>query len=186
MYYYIIVYLNTYNLLLNITNYYIMNIKDTIVNNFIIILIAIVAILCIIVFVYYKYMKPKLSPTYVANKEFVDTTNTKAYSKKPIAHIMLFTASWCPYCKKLKDEGTFSKFKTDNQGKIINDYELDIQEIDCSNDQNPNIKTLLDEYNVDGFPSIKLIKEGTPPSSAYDFDAKPSIDTLNKFIHAVL
>jgi thiol-disulfide isomerase/thioredoxin len=159
-----------------------MSFKDVIADNFMIILVAIVAILCIIVFVYYKYMKPTLSPTYVSNKEFTDTDTTK----KPIAHIMLFTASWCPYCKKLQDEGTFSRFKTENQGKVINNYELDIQEIDCSNDQDSNIKTKLDEYNVDGFPSIKLIKEGDPPSSAYDFDAKPSIDTLNKFIHAVL
>jgi len=163
-----------------------MGIKEAIADNFMIILVAIVAILCIIVYVYYKYMKPKLSPTYVANKEFVDTKNTSAVSKKPIAHIMLFTASWCPYCRKLQDEGTFSKFKSENQGKVINNYELDIQEIDCSNDQDSNIKTKLDEYNVDGFPSIKLIKEGDPPSSAYDFDAKPSIDTLNQFIHAVL
>lgn len=172
--------------MLNIAIYYIMGIKETIADNFMIVLVAIVATLCIIVFVYYKYMKPKLSPTYVANKEFVDTKNTSAQSKKPIAHIMLFTASWCPYCRKLQDEGTFSKFKSENQGKVINNYELDIQEIDCSNDQDSNIKTKLDEYNVDGFPSIKLIKEGDPPSSAYDFDAKPSIDTLNQFIHAVL
>lgn len=172
--------------MLNITIYYIMSFKDAIADNFMIILVAIVAILCIIVFVYYKYMKPKLTPTYVANKEFVGTDNTSELSQKPIAHIMLFTASWCPYCRKLQDEGTFSRFKTENQGKVINNYELDIQEIDCSNDQDSNIKTKLDEYNVDGFPSIKLIKEGDPPSSAYDFDAKPSIDTLNKFIHAVL
>ena len=172
--------------MLNIAIYYIMGIKEAIADNFMIILLAIVAILCVIVFVYYKYMKPKLSPTYVANKEFVDTKNTSALSKKPIAHVMLFTASWCPYCRKLQDEGTFSKFKSENQGKVINNYELDIQEIDCSNDQDSNIKTKLDEYNVDGFPSIKLIKEGDPPSSAYDFDAKPSIETLNQFIHAVL
>ena len=172
--------------MLNIAIYYIMGIKEAIADNFMIILLAIVAILCVIVFVYYKYMQPKLSPTYVANKEFVDTKNTSVLSKKPIAHVMLFTASWCPYCRKLHDEGTFSKFKSENQGKVINNYELDIQEIDCSNDQDSNIKTKLDEYNVDGFPSIKLIKEGDPPSSAYDFDAKPSIVTLNQFIHDVL
>ena len=73
-----------------------MTIKDAIVDNFIIILVAIVAILCIIVYVYYKYMKPKMAPTYVANKEFVDANNTSAPSTKPIAHIMLFTATWCP------------------------------------------------------------------------------------------
>lgn len=174
--------------MLNITNYYIMSftieIKKVLLNNFIIIMVAIASILCVIVYVYYKYMKPNLSPNYVANKEYVPTN--VASSKKPIAHIMLFTASWCPYCRKLKDEGTFSTFKNENQGKIINNYELFIQEIDCSNDHDSTIKTTLDEYNVDGFPSIKLIKEGDPPSAAYDFDAKPSIETLEKFIHAVL
>ena len=34
-------------------------------------LIAIIGFLAVIVYVYKKYMKPKLNPQYVANKEFV-------------------------------------------------------------------------------------------------------------------
>ena len=73
-----------------------------------------------------------------------------------------------------------------HQDKIVHNYRLDIQTIDCSDDQDPNIKSKLDQYNVDGFPSIKLLKEGDPPSKAIDFDAKPTPDSLNQFIQEVL
>ena len=47
-------------------------------------------------------------------------------------------------------------------------------------------KTLLNEYNVDGFPTIKLIKEGDPPGKAIDYNAKPTVENLNQFVNTVL
>ena len=87
---------------------------------------------------------------------------------------------------KLKDEGTYETFKTLNDGKIINNYKLSIIDVDASNDQDPEISKQLDEYSVEGFPSIKLLKEGDNPSMAYDFDAKPTLDALNQFVQEVL
>lgn len=147
---------------------------------FIILCVAIIGILLTILYVYNKFIKPKLNPTYVANKEFI------ADDKHPTAYIMLFTADWCPYCKQLEKNNIFNKFKEDHQDKIINNYKLNIQEINCTNDDDPTIKDQLDKYNIDGFPTIKLLKEGQDPSSSITFDAKPTNDTLKKFVQEVL
>ena len=40
---------------------------------------------------------------YVNNKEFrPDNSTTEPSDNHPLAHVILFTASWCPYCKNNK------------------------------------------------------------------------------------
>ena len=154
---------------------------------FYLILTSIIIILAIIVYAYYTFIKPRVEAQYVNNKEFrPDNSSTEQPDDHPIAHIILFTATWCPYCKTMEDKGIFKEFKEQHQDKIVHNYRLNIQTIDCTDDQDPNIKSKLDQYNVDGFPSIKLLKEGDPPSKAIDFDAKPTLDSLNKFVQEVL
>tara|TARA_Y100000741_G_scaffold224657_1_gene171564 strand:+ start:1363 stop:1839 length:477 start_codon:yes stop_codon:yes gene_type:complete len=154
---------------------------------FYLILASIVIILAIIVYAYYTFIKPRIEAQYVNNKEFVpENTTNKSPDNHPLAYVILFTASWCPYCKTMEDKGIFKEFKDQHQGKVIHNYRLDIETIDCSDDQNPDIKSKLDQYNVDGFPSIKLLKQGDPPSKAINFDAKPTLDSLNQFIQDVL
>jgi thiol-disulfide isomerase/thioredoxin len=148
---------------------------------FFIIILSIAVLIGAIVYVYQNYVAPKLDPQYVANKEFVTSSNDGK-----IAHIYLFSTSWCPHCRNLKKEGIWDQFTRDNQGKTVNGYTLNIQEIDCSNDKDAEIKNTLDKFNVDGFPSIKLLKDGDQPSQAIDYDAKPQIDSLNQFVSTVL
>ena len=37
---------------------------------------------------------------------------------------------------------------------------------------------MLDKYNIEGFPTIKAIKDG----KVYDYDAKPESDSLKQFL----
>ena len=149
---------------------------------FFIIILSIAVLIGAIVYVYQNYVAPKLDPQYVANKEFVNGSRNEG----KIAHIYLFSTSWCPHCRNLKKEGIWDQFTRDNQGKTVNGYTLNIQEIDCSNDKDQEVKETLDKFNVDGFPSIKLLKDGDQPSQAIDYDAKPQIDSLNQFVSTVL
>lgn len=149
---------------------------------FFIIILSIAVLIGAIVYVYQNYVAPKLDPQYVANKEFVNGSRDEG----KIAHIYLFSTSWCPHCRNLKKEGIWDQFTRDNQGKTVNGYTLNIQEIDCSNDKDQEVKETLDKFNVDGFPSIKLLKDGDQPSQAIDYDAKPQIDSLNQFVSTVL
>ena len=41
---------------------------------------------------------------------------------------------------------------------------------------------LMDKYNIEGYPTIKLLKDG----QVIEYDAKPSKDTLNQFLNTVL
>lgn len=166
---------------------------DDLKKNMVIIVIALVAFLSLTVFLFFKYFGKRTKPEYVENKEFITKENKEEVKKEskddpesmPTATVMLFSAGWCPYCKKLEEDGTYATFKAQNNGKLINGYKLIVKQIDCTNDQDAQIQTnYLDKYNVDGFPSIKLIKEGD--DSPYDFDAKPTLESLNKFIQDIV
>ena len=129
------------------------------------------------IYAYKTYVVPRLSPAYVANQEYIstgDASNT--------AQLTLYSASWCPHCVNLKKSGVWDEYKQQNNGKVINGYTLIIVEEDCSNDTDTRVQTIIKENNVNGFPSIKLIKDGSP----IDFDAKPTIESLTQFINTVL
>ena len=41
---------------------------------------------------------------------------------------------------------------------------------------------MMNQYNIEGYPTIKLLKDG----QIIEYDAKPSKDTLNQFLNTVL
>lgn len=142
----------------------------------VILLTAILLILASI-YVYKNYLVPRLNPTYVANQEFTQENN-----EENKAYLTLFAASWCPHCVNLKQSGVWDEITDKYNGKTVNGYLIVVTEEDCSNDKDPRVKKILDEYNVNGFPSIKLLKDNT----IIDFDAKPTVESLDEFINTVL
>jgi thiol-disulfide isomerase/thioredoxin len=152
-------------------------------------MLTVVGLISAIVYVYKKYVVLKLNPNYVANKEYEnvgDHSTSASAGGSSIAYLTLFSTSWCPYCKSLKKDGVWDKFMEQNNGKTVNGYTLNIREFDCTNDSDPKVKSMLNSYKVDGFPSIKLLKKGDSPDKAIDFDAKPQLDALNQFVTTVL
>lgn len=121
------------------------------------------------IYVYMTYVAPKMNPQYIENKEIVEDTGSKS------AEIYLFYTEWCPHCKKAKPE--WQKFKENYENKTINNYILYFREVDCEKDE----KT-ADEFNIEGYPTIKLIKDG----QVIEYDAKPEYSTLEEFIHTTL
>jgi hypothetical protein len=69
----------------------------------------------------------------------------------------------------------WNKFKAEWDHKTYNGYVLQFQEIDCDVDE-----TTASKYNVTKYPTIKLVKDDT----VIDFDAKPTVDTLTRFLIA--
>jgi thiol-disulfide isomerase/thioredoxin len=120
-------------------------------------IIAVVSILCAIIAVYiYNRYKKK------------ETPNTTV----PTADLYYFYTTWCPYCVKARPE--WNKFKTYWEHKKKNNYTLLFSEIDCDKNE-----SLASKYDVETYPSIKLIKDG----KVYDYDAKPTLENLNKFLN---
>ena len=139
------------------------------------IFITIILLIAAIVYVYKNYLVPKMNPSYVPNKEFIE----KGSEDKEV-EIIIFTVDWCPYCKKAIP--VWKKFKEEYDGKKINGNSVYFTTINCTDETNVETKELLNKYNIDGYPTIKLLKDG----EVISYDAKPEFDTLQQFLQTVL
>jgi hypothetical protein len=54
-------------------------------------------------------------------------------------------------------------------------------EVNCTT-ETPQTQQLMDQYKVDGFPTIKLVKG----NQVIDFDAKPTSQSITQFLNNVL
>jgi thiol-disulfide isomerase/thioredoxin len=92
---------------------------------------------------------------------------------------MLFYVDWCPHCKTAKPE--WNKMKDKYDGKTINGYKVNFTEYNCTK-ESPEIDNLLDQYKIEGYPTIKLVKDG----QVIEYDAKPTESTMTQFLNTVL
>ena len=110
------------------------------------------------------------------NKDDIANANRQ---KKP-ADIYFFSAKWCPHC--VKAQPIFSSFKETYDQTIVNGYTINCIEVDCSSNDDSKITEMLQQFKVDHFPTIKLVKDKT----VIDFDAKISEANLTTFVNSVL
>jgi thiol-disulfide isomerase/thioredoxin len=95
------------------------------------------------------------------------------------AELLFFYAEWCPHCKTAKP--VWDDLRTEYENKTINGYTIVFTEINCTK-ESAEVEKMMDKYNVEGFPTIKLIKDG----QIIEYDAKPTKETLNQFLNSVL
>lgn len=131
--------------------------------------IAFICICFIIYFVANNFVRKENNKNETDN----ETTNEK------IAHLMLFYADWCPHCKTSKPE--WNSLKEEYDGKNINGYIVVFEEYNCS-DKTAENEELMDKYNVEGFPTVKLIKD----NQVIEYEAKVTKKTLEQFLTTVL
>jgi len=139
--------------------------------------IGFVVILLIVAAVYGYYTF--YLPTAFA-RNFNDLSN-----KKPIANgqggggdvlIYFFHVDWCPHCKTaLPEWNTFSSNYDDAE---INGYTVRCMDKDCTKDSDPAIKEMIQKFEIEGYPTIKMVKDG----KTIDFDAKVTNGNLEKFV----
>jgi len=134
---------------------------------------------------YKKYIKDKITTT-----KFADVANADRNNKN--ATIMMFFVDWCPHCKTAKPE--WKKFEDKYNGKIINGYTLKCVEVNCTDDSPGNyaagkdanadrIATLIKTYNIESYPTIKLVIDG---GETIEFDSKITQDSLATFVNTVM
>lgn len=126
------------------------------------------------VYIFRNYISNKIDSNYIDNSEFT-TSEQKSFEDKE-ATLYLFHVNWCMYCKKAMPE--WNKFKGEYDGKTIKGYKLVLKEYECSDENNPEVIELMDKYDVEGYPTIILVKDGAPEK----FEAKPTYDTLEEFV----
>jgi len=89
----------------------------------------------------------------------------------PVCEVFYFYTQWCPYCKKARPE--WDKFKEPLQRTMRDGYLLLFTEVDCDANE-----ALANKFEVTTYPTIKCVKDGV----VTDYDARPSLATLNQFL----
>jgi thiol-disulfide isomerase/thioredoxin len=110
----------------------------------------------------------------IENHESADLANDNRRISD--SEILFFSADWCPHCKTAKPE--WNNFKSSFNEKNIGFYKLTCIDVDCTEGENP----LIQEYSVDGYPTIILKKDG----KRIDYDARITEENLKQFINEFL
>lgn len=128
-------------------------------------------------FCYIYIIRPKLSLNYKTNHERMEVGQENNNSNT--AELLFFYADWCPHCKTAKP--IWNDMKTEYQNKKINGYNVIFTDMNCS-EETPEVDQMMSQYSVEGYPTIKLLKDG----QVIEYDAKPTKETLTQFLNTVL
>lgn len=126
--------------------------------------------------IYYFFYYNKNVEAFHANRENVPVAEEQPNKS---CTMMLFYVDWCPHCKTAKPE--WNKMKDKYDGKTINGYKVNFTEYNCTK-ESAEIDSLLDQYKIEGYPTIKLVKDG----QIIEYDAKPTESTMTQFLNTVL
>lgn len=137
--------------------------------------VIVFAVIVAVITAYFVWSSYNSNTSYNANRE----NNKETNSTDKVAHLMLFYADWCPHCKTAKPE--WNALKDEYDGKTINGYVVVFEEYNCT-ENSSEIEELMNKYGVEGYPTVKLIKDG----QVIEYDAKPTKDTMEKFLTTVL
>jgi thiol-disulfide isomerase/thioredoxin len=139
----------------------------------ILLFILVIAIIGVGYYFIQKTLKAKSSAN--ANNE---GRNQQMTSNKE-AELMLFYVDWCPHCKTAKPE--WEQVKTEYQDKMVNGYTIIMTEINCTK-ESPDVEKMVNNYRIEGYPTIKLLKDG----QVIEFDAKPTKANLTQFLNTAV
>jgi len=150
--------------------------------SYLVYLVIICILLASIIYVYKHYVAPKLDPSYTDNNEFIneDDNDDGENGSSGYAEMTMFYVDWCPHCKSSMP--MYDEFTQKYNNKSINGFKVKIVKMNCTDDEDPSVKSALEKYNIEGYPTITLSKNG----ELITFDAQPSVETLEKFIEQVL
>jgi thiol-disulfide isomerase/thioredoxin len=140
-------------------------------------MVMFVAFLGLLYYLYKKYgLKIKILEKFTSNGEGGTTEDSDKE-----AELMLFYVDWCPHCKTAKPEWNNLKADIESNANLINGYKVILTEYNCTTESD-EITQLTQKYKIEGYPTIKLLKDG----QIIEFDAKPTKDTLRQFLESVL
>ena len=145
----------------------------------ILIILAILLFIFLAIYYYYYHVLPKLKTSYNANNEYNNKDSNGEGSGSKQAEMLLFYADWCPHCKTAKP--IWNDIRTQYQNKTINGYHVIFTEVNCTS-ESAETEQMMNKYSIEGFPTIKLLKDG----QIIEFDAKPTKETMNEFLNTVL
>ena len=138
--------------------------------------VSAILFLCLVFFIYYYFIASKMAVAYKPNREQIPIGEQNGTQQ---AELILFSVDWCPHCKTAKP--VWEELKSDYKNKTVNGYQVVFTDINCTN-ETPEVEKLMNKYKIEGYPTIKLLKDG----QVIEFDAKPTKDNLSQFLNTVL
>lgn len=123
---------------------------------------------------YNRYVKSSQPASFYEGYSNVSNSNME---NSKIATIRMFKVDWCPHCKKALPE--FQQVENEYAGKTVNGYKLEFVVVDGEDSANAS---LVNEYKIQGYPTIVLTKDG----KNIEYDAKVDKPTLEKFINTMV
>ena len=128
--------------------------------------IAGILLIVIAYFIYKNYLLDKIKPNYVENKEFINKNVDSV-------ELYFFYTDWCPHCKSAKPIWEDLK----NTTTMINNVKINYIDVNCEKE-----KELAEKFSIEGYPTIKLVKD----NQVIEYDAKPEKETLILFLNKFL
>ena len=149
------------------------NMKSLMTPMRVVIVLIVIACIGFTVYYYHNRINAHAKTIYNPNNEFVTATANKE------AELILFAVDWCPHSKSAKP--AWEDIKAQYENKLINGYKVTFTEINCT-EESAEVEQMMNKYSVEGFPTIKLLKDG----QVIEYDAKPTKETLSQFLETVL
>lgn len=138
--------------------------------------LAIVALI-IVVICYYIYQKVYLPSK--KEKVFKDVANSDPNGRT--ITIFMFHVDWCPHCKKALPE--WKMFSDQYNNTSLNGYQIECRDVDCTKNDDPTVKNLVDKYSLKQYPTVLAIVPGTNrKETRVDYEAKVKKPYLEKFV----
>lgn len=144
-------------------------------SNTLIIMLIVALFIGVAIYYYYYHIAPGMKTEYTPNHEHLGTSSNNG----KVAEMLLFYVDWCPHCKTAKP--AWDDIKTQYENKTINGYKVIFTEINCT-EETAEVEEMMNKYSIEGFPTIKLLKDG----QIVEYDAKPTKSTLDQFLNTVL
>ena len=140
----------------------------------------ILAVFLLIVFSIVGYYGYKRYGSSIMKKD--ETNNVaNANRRNKNADLYFFHVKWCPHCRTALP--IWQSFYDDYNGREINGVTLKCQTLDCTDDADPKITEYIAQYNIESYPTVKLVLgDGT----VIEFDAKIERESLTNFLDTVL
>jgi len=143
--------------------------------NLITAVVVFAAIGLLLYFMIKKDMIPGLNKFFQQSNGVTPAPDGIGANDDKVAQLYLFKVDWCPHCKKAKP--IFDEVEKELNGKPINGYTVAFKTVDCEAEPD-----LADKFKIEGYPTIKLIKDG----QVIEYDAKPDKDKIVEFLKTVL
>lgn len=143
--------------------------------NIIIALVVIAAIAGVLYYIIKSDMVPGLNKFFQQSQGVTAAPDGIGATDDKVAQLFLFKVDWCPHCKKAKP--IFDEVEKELNGKPINGYTVKFTTVDCEAEPD-----MADKFKIEGYPTIKLVKDG----QVIEYDAKPDKDKITEFLNTVI